>query len=74
MSRTQLRALKRIPHFRSSVIDEAISLGENYSKEHWEDDLSDYAPEHGIERFEVLEYWGMVDLSLIHISEPTRPY
>ena len=65
MSRTQLRALKRRPHFRSSVIDEAISLGENYSKEHWEDDLSDYAPEHGIERFEVLEYWGMVDVEML---------
>ena len=47
MSITQLRSLKRRPHFRSSVIDEAISLGENYSKEHWEDDLSDYAPEIG---------------------------
>jgi hypothetical protein len=65
MSRTQLRSLKRRPHFRSSVIDEAISLGENYSKEHWEDDLSDYAPEHGIERFEVLEYWGMVDVEML---------
>ena len=37
-------------------------LGENYDKEYWEDDLADYAPEHGIERFEVLEYWGMCDV------------
>ena len=65
MSRTQLRGLKRRPHFRSTVIDEAITLGENYNKEHWEDDLSDYAPEHGIERFEVLEYWGMVDVEML---------
>ena len=36
--------------FRS---DEAIRMGENYNKKYWEDDLSDYAPEHGIERFEV---------------------
>ena len=33
-------------------------------KNSWEDDLSDYAPEHGIERFEVLEYWGMVDVDM----------
>ena len=65
MSRTQLRALKRRPFFRSNVIDDAIQLGENYNKEHWEDDLSDYAPEHGIERFEVLEYWGMVDVEML---------
>jgi len=65
MSRSQLRALKKRPYFRSSVIDEAIMLGENYDKEYWEDDLSDYVPEHGVERFEVLEYWGMVDVDLL---------
>jgi hypothetical protein len=65
MSRTQMRALKKRPYFRSAVIDEAIQLGENYNKEYWEDDLSDYAPEHGIERFEVLEYWGTVDTEML---------
>ena len=65
MSRSQLRGLKKRPYFRASVIDEAIAQGENYSKEYWEDDLSDYAPEHGVERFEVLEYWGMVDVEML---------
>jgi len=65
MSRSQLRALKKRPYFRASVIDDAILMGENYNKEYWEDDLSDYAPEHGIERFEVLEYWGMVDVDML---------
>lgn len=65
LSRTQLRALKRRPYFRSAVIDNTISLGENYVKKYWEDDLSDYAPDAGIERFEVLEYWGMVDIELL---------
>ena len=65
MSRSQMRALKKRPYFRDQVIDEAISLGENYDKEYWEDDLSDYAPEHGVERFEVLEYWGMVDVDML---------
>ena len=65
MSRSQLRALKKRPYFRSSVIDEVISIGENYVKKYWEDDLSDYAPDHGIDRFEVLEYWGMVDVEML---------
>ena len=55
MSRTQLRSLKNRPYFRKDVIDEVISLGENYTKQYWENDLIDYAPEHGVERFEVLE-------------------
>ena len=65
MSRTQLRGLKKRPYFRSSVIDDAVQLGENYNKEYWEDDLSDYAPEHGVERYEVLEYWGMCDTEML---------
>ncbi len=65
MSRTQVRNLKKRPYFRSDVIDEAISFGENYTKKYWEDDLADYAPEHGIDRFEVLEYWGMVDTDML---------
>jgi hypothetical protein len=65
MSRSQIRNLKKRPYFRGQVIDEAISFGENYNKKYWEDDLSDYAPEHGIDRFEVLEYWGMVDIEML---------
>jgi hypothetical protein len=65
MSRTQLRALKKRPYFRDNVIDEVIQQGESYDKKYWEDDLSDYAPEHGIDRFEVLEYWGMCDVDML---------
>jgi hypothetical protein len=65
MSRTQMRGLKKRPYFRSAVIDEAIAMGENYDRESWEDDLSDYAPDHGSERFEVLEYWGMCDTEML---------
>ena len=65
MSRSQLRMLKKRPYFRDQVIDECIQMGENYDKKYWEDDLSDYAPEHGIDRFEVLEYWGMCDTEML---------
>ena len=65
LSRSQMRNLKKRPYFRSTVIDEAIALGENYSKEYWENDLADYAPEYGVERFEVFEYWGMCDVDML---------
>ena len=65
MSRSQVRSLKKRPYFRGEVIDEVIQMGENYTKKYWEDDLSDYAPEHGIDRFEVLEYWGMCDTEML---------
>ena len=65
MSRTQLRDLKKRPHFRPQVIEEAIEEGENYNKESWEDDLSDYSLDYGIDRFEVLEYWGTCDVEML---------
>jgi len=73
MSRTQLRALKKRPFFRDKVIDEAIAAGENYVRKYWEDDLSDYSPDTSIDRFEVLEYWGMCDTELLIDNEIDIP-
>ena len=73
MSRTQLRGLKKRPFFRGAVIDEAIAAGENYVRKYWEDDLSDYSPDSGIDRFEVLEYWGMCDTELLIDNEIDIP-
>tara|TARA_R100000773_G_C4220756_1_gene119488 strand:+ start:1547 stop:3667 length:2121 start_codon:yes stop_codon:yes gene_type:complete len=68
MSRSQLRQLKKRPYFRGNVIDEVIDIGENYTKKYWEDDLADYAPEHGVDRFEVLEYWGTIDTEMLEVE------
>ena len=65
MSRTQLRALKKRPYFRSQVIDDVIEMGEGYVKKYWEDDLRDYTTEHDIDRFEVFEYWGTIDVDIL---------
>src|SRR6056300_2025132 len=65
MSRSDLRALKRRPFFRDNVIEEVIADGENYTKKYWEDDLIDYNQENDIDRFEVFEYWGMIDTELL---------
>lgn len=65
LNRSQVRALKRRPFFRAKVIDQVIAEGESYQKKYWEDDLKDFAPNFGIDRFEVLEYWGSVDIDLL---------
>jgi hypothetical protein len=73
MSRTQLRALKKRPHFRGNVIDEIVAGGEGYTKKYWEDTLKDYALNYGVDRFEVLEYWGNVDVKLLEENDIEVP-
>jgi hypothetical protein len=64
LSRSQLRALKNRPHFREESIELAVDYGSNYTREYWEDTLEDNANVDDIDRFEVLEYWGMLDAEL----------
>lgn len=73
MSRSQLRALKQRPMFRNNVIDQVVDMGESYNKEYWEDDLSDYTPNLGVDRFEVLEYWGSVETEFLIENDITIP-
>ena len=73
MSRSQLRALKQRPMFRNNVIDQVVEMGESYTKEYWEDDLSDYTPNLGVDRFEVLEYWGSVETQFLIENDITIP-
>jgi hypothetical protein len=65
--------LKRRPHFRGNVIDDIIAGGEGYSKKYWEDTLKDYSLNFGVDRFEVLEYWGNVDVELLEENDIDVP-
>ena len=65
MSRSQLRALKRRPFFRENAINTAIDMGESYTKEWWEQVMEDADQETKSERYEVLEFWGYVDVSIL---------
>ncbi len=65
MSRSQLRALKRRPFFRSNAIDLSLTYGESYKKEWWEQAMEDDSVETATERFEVLEFWGFVDTDIL---------
>ena len=73
LSRSQLRTLKKRPMFRANVIEDVIDMGENYVKKYWEDDLSDYQTDTGVNRFEVLEYWGIVDREMLEDNNVQMP-
>lgn len=68
MSRSQLRALKRRPHFRKESIELAISAGPNYVREYWEDEIEDDMLDPAPDRFEALEYWGYVDTEIAKLA------
>jgi len=73
LSRSQMRALKKRPFFRDNVIDEVVNLGESYYKKYWEDDLNDYQVDKGVQRFEVLEFWGMVEREMLEENDVDIP-
>jgi len=64
LNRSQMRALKKRPHFREESIEAAIEYGSSYVREYWEDTLEDNANTDAVERFEVMEYWGILDSEL----------
>jgi hypothetical protein len=73
MSRSQMRGLKNRPFFRANAIDNAISIGESYSKEWWEQVMEDADQETKAERFNVLEFWGYVDTDILKNYEVDIP-
>lgn len=73
MSKSQLRELKRRPHFRASSIDEAIERGANYMPETWESILEDNNNTVSNESYEVLEYWGVIDRTIFEDTDIDIP-
>ena len=73
LNRTQMRALKRRPHFRDESIELAIEYGPNYVRQYWEDTLDDSSQADAIDRYEVLEYWGVMDADLAEEADIDIP-
>lgn len=73
MSRSKLRGLKNRPFFRENAIEMAISMGEDYTKKWWEMEMEDDKGQEFSERFEVLEFWGFVDVELLEDHNITIP-
>ena len=63
MSRQQLRSLTNRPFFNAEAIANAIAKGPNYEDKYYEDTIreEDTQPNYSENRFEVLEYWGVLD-------------
>lgn len=76
LSMSQLRGLKTRPGFRANEIDLLIAGGYNYLRQWWEPMLQDMPMIQPVEKYEVLEYHGMVDKALLAefgISETDIP-
>jgi hypothetical protein len=73
MSRTQMRNLKKRPHFRDESIELAIEYGATYIREYWESTLEDNANKDDVDRYEVLEYWGILDSELAEEADFEMP-
>jgi len=66
LSRSQLRDLKKNTSFRRSAIDKIIDEGKpDYVFEQYELVLNENAQKVEMNRYEVLELWGMIDTKLI---------
>jgi len=65
MSRTQLRGLKSRPYFMEDSVQNAIDKGPDYTQKYWEMTMEDDDTQPTSERWEVLEFWGYVDVDLL---------
>jgi hypothetical protein len=63
-SRTQMRQLMKRPHFRAEAIRQALEIGPNWMPEWFETVIKDNQATTEPQRFEVLEYWGVMDTDL----------
>ena len=74
LSRSKLRKLGHRPFFRKNAIKKAIGDGENYVEQWWESQLEEeQSGEPTVNRFEVLEYWGNVEVDLLKGFNVTVP-
>ena len=73
LNRTQIRALKKRPHFREESIEIALEYGADYIREYWEDSLEEESTSSDMDRYEALEYWGVLDAELAEEADITIP-
>ena len=67
MTTQQLRNLTSYPYFNSEVIENVIAKGPNYEDKYYEDTIreDETQPNYNTNRYEVLEYWGVMDKNFI---------
>ena len=67
-----MRALKLRPNFRGERIELAIEYGPNYIRQYWEDTPNDSSQADATDRYDVLEYWGVLDAEEADIDNPAE--
>ena len=73
LNKTQMRGLKKRPHFRVESIELALEYGPQYQREYWENTLEDGVNSDEVDRYEVLEYWGIIDAELAEEADIDIP-
>ena len=73
LSRSKLRDLKKRPFFRKKAINKALELGESYIEKWWETSLDEQQTGSAVNRFEALEFWGMIDVDLLRDFDVAIP-
>tara|TARA_Y100001963_G_scaffold119233_1_gene166277 strand:+ start:1986 stop:4166 length:2181 start_codon:yes stop_codon:yes gene_type:complete len=75
LNRSQLRALRKMPYFDSDAIRECLMMGANYEEKYYDNQLRDDEGDknYGADKYEVLEYWGIMDAEYLRQAEVDVP-
>ena len=75
LNKSQLRALRKMPYFDSDAIRECLMMGANYESKYYDSQLKEdnNNMESSTDKFEVLEYWGIMDAEYLREAEVDVP-
>ena len=75
LNRSQLRALRKMPYFDEEAIRQCLIMGGNYENKYYDAQLREDGDdkEHGSSKYEVLEYWGIMDAEYLRQAEVDVP-
>ena len=75
LNKSQLRALRKMPYFDSDAIRDCLMMGANYEDRYYDSQLREDENdiEYGSDKYEVLEYWGIMDAEYLRQAEVDVP-
>ena len=75
INKSQLRALRKMPYFDNDAIRDCLMMGANYESKYYDTQLKeeDSNEDYGSDKYEVLEYWGIMDAEYLREAEIDVP-
>tara|TARA_R100001443_G_scaffold97163_1_gene104060 strand:- start:1150 stop:3327 length:2178 start_codon:yes stop_codon:yes gene_type:complete len=75
LNKSQLRALRKMPYFDNDAIRECLMMGANYEDKYYDTQLreDENDKQYGSDKYEVLEYWGIMDAEYLRQAEIDVP-